>query len=403
LFAKQEARRRPYATKRIYGTLGIDESQKGLPDMEFMTELSPPEGLTKYRVMRLNDPIIGGLILQIVGVMKRLRWTLDGENTGFVMSQLNNLKGGVSELVGEIAEGFTYGFYLGELVWNTDGGDIVLVDIEPRYQPSLYAIDPNGYVEQRTTSGNAKIPYTKCLHHVILSENRNPYGLSPLRHLYKPYYYKISIEAAESIGADRDLSGLPVLKAPDEFDFTAADTESPHYDADVAATLSWAIDLVSNVRKDEQQGVVLPAGWELSLVRGENRSSLPTTEIINRYNTEMAMGLLEVFLSMASSSSRANMEIYLGNFLTACDSFASSIAASINTQVIKRICEYNGLAAAPRITFSPARTANLENLASFVARLVKQHVITPSDGLEKALLAIADLPLDEAGRRDFPD
>ena len=397
----------PYASQKVYGELGWDKQTAGLPDMEFMSELSPPEGLKRYRIMQYNDPIVGGLLIQIKGVMKRLRWSIEGPNADFVMKQLQELPRGLEGLLGEIAEGFTYGFFVGEMIWKVDNSTITLVDVEPRYQTTIQSIEPKGKIEQLTSDGTFKIPYQKCIHHVFFSESRNPYGVSLLRHLYKPYFYKVSIEAAEAIGVDRDLGGLPVLKAPEGFDFTAATSGSPNYDAKVAATLDWAVELVGKVRKDQQQGIVLPSGWEFTLVRGESRTSIPTTDIIGRLNTEMAIGVLENFLAMGafSSTNNANVEMHVSNFLTACDAYAKDIATTINYTAIRKICDYNNKKSYPRLDFSPARTSNLQDLASFVARLVANGVITPTKPLEKSLLEIADLPYDtnEANIKPLPE
>ena len=394
LFSK--AKTRQTVPSRQFGSPGYDEQLPGLPDLEFMSELSPPDGLDKFRRMERNEPIIGGLILGIKNVIKRVSIDFDGDNVEFVKSQLDAIPGGILSLVEDISSALTYGFYIGERVWKTDGGKVLLTDIVPLHQPTVNAINnEDGNVRQATSTGTYDVPYTKCIHHIFLREGRSPYGVSILRHVYKPYYYKISCEAAEATGADRDLTGLPVLQAPEGFDFTAADSSSPHYDENVAATLDWAVDVVSNVRKDNQQGLVIPAGWQFSLVRSDGQSSINTSDIIMRYNSEMAAALLESFLAGGASSltSKGNMEALIRIFLSACDAYIRAIEETINTQVIGKIAEYNGISA-PRVRFSTTNVADLSDLASFVARLVSNGIITPTVPMEKALLAIADLPYE---------
>jgi len=396
-FSKRTTKTSSNITRRVFGTPGYDEQQPGLPDLEFMDELSPPDGLDKFRVMERNEPIIGGLILSIKNVIKRVSIDVDGDNIDFVLSQLEGLDGGIVGVVEDISSAFTYGFYLGERVWAVEDGKVILKDVIPLHQPTINAINnSDGMVIQQASDGTHEIPYKKCVHHIFLKEGRSPYGVSLLRHLYKPYYYKVSCEAAEATGADRDLTGLPLLQAPEGFDFTAADESSPHYDPAVAATLDWAVDVVSNVRKDNQQGLVIPAGWQFSLVRSDGTSSINTSEIIQRYNSEMAAGLLESFLAAGASSltSKGNIEAMIRVFLSACDAYIRSIEETINNQIIAKICEYNNIAP-PRVRFSSTNVADLADVASFVARLVKTGVITPTIPMEKALLAIADLPYED--------
>lgn len=397
IFSRKTTSKDKNVSRRIYGSPGYDEQQSGLPDLEFMDDLSPPDGLDKFRVMERNEPIVGGLILSIKNVIKRVAIDIDGENVDFILPQLEALPGGITGLIEDITSAFTYGFYIGERVWTVEDGKVILKDVIPLHQPTISAINNSkGKVVQQATDGTHEIPYKKCVHHIFLKEGRSPYGISLLRHLYKPYYYKISCEAAEATGVDRDLTGLPLLQAPEGFDFTAADESSPHYDPAVAATLDWAVDVVGNVRKDNQQGLVIPAGWQFSLVRSDGTSSINTTDIIQRYNSEMAAGLLESFLAGGASSltSKGNIEAMIRVFLSACDAYIRSIEETINNQIIAKICEYNNITP-PQISFSSTNVADLADLASFVARLVKTGVITPTVPMEKALLAIADLPYED--------
>lgn len=385
----------PQSLSRTLGQLGYDEQREGLPDLEFLSELSPPEGLDRYYKMERNDPIVGGLMLHLKAIMHRLKWEVKGPNADFVLQQFNNLPGGIPALLFDIANAFTFGVYVGEEIWQAYDGKIYLVDIEPRFPSTLKSITKD-YVEQESSSHYAKIPYSKCLHHVFVQENRSPYGVSLLRHLYKPYYYKVSVEASESVGLDRDLTGLPKIQAPEGFNFDEADPSSPNYDPFVKATLDWAIDLVGKVRRDQQQGVVIPFGWTFDIIRGENRTSVPTSDIISRYNTEMAAGVLQNFLSLGAfaTTNNANTEVHIRNFTGICDSYGIAVAQSINQGVIKKMIDYNGLSGYPEITFYPVNSEKLADLASFVGRLVNQQVITPTTTLEKELLQIADLTYD---------
>lgn len=379
-----------YSTTRI-GSLGTGEGVKGVPDLEFMSELEPPEGLKKFDRMRMNDPVVGGLLLQLESVISRLRWTIEGPNSTFVKDQLLNISASLSTLFMEMASAFTFGFYVGEEIWTVENGEIRLVDIEPRYQSSIEGID-DGIVYQSCDSGNYEIPLSKCIHFVPITHNRSPFGRSIIRHLYKPYYYKVAIEASEASGIDRDLAGLPKMTAPEGFDFTAADSSSANYNSIVKDTLDWAVQLVGEVRKDEQQGVVLPHGWEFELIRG-SESRIDTSAIIGRYNNEMALGVLEGFLVLGAfaSTNNANVELHVSNFLASCDGFAGFMANTLN-KLVGKICRYNNKKNQPIIRFVPMRTHDLENLAAFLSRLVKNNIVTPTASIEEFILAIADLP-----------
>jgi hypothetical protein len=232
---------------------------------------------------------------------------------------------------------------------------------------------------------------------MFFTENRSPFGISILRHLYKPYYYKISTEATEAMGIDRDLAGLPMMTAPEGFDFTAADPDSPAFSEEVAVTLDWAVNIVSNIRKDQQQGIVKPHGWDFQILRGENRSEIPTTHIIGRYNTEMAMGVLANFISLGAfaTTNNANTQLHATNFISACESYASAIANTFNRQVITKICKYNGIKNQPKIKLRIPNYGELSNIGKFISDLVKAGAVIPTETLEKAMLELLNIDFEK--------
>lgn len=376
---------------------GIDDALKGYHSsvVEPLTELLAPTGLNIYTKMRKNDPIIGGMMLLFETAIQRSEYSLKGENASFVMEILDNMRTPFSQILGEIASALTYGFYLGEKIYAIRDGMVVLEDIEPRYQPSIVAIDDSdGLVQQQTTTGIFTMPYSKSLHVVPIQDSRSPFGISLLRTVYKPYYYKLSVEASEALAIDRDLGGLPVMQAPEGFDFLAADPSSPNYDANVAATLDWAVNLVTSVRRDQMMGVVIPAGWTLSIIRGENRATIPTNEIIARYNTEMTAAVLANFLSLGAfaSTNNSNVTVHVSNFVNACEAFIKVIAGAIKKQVIDPICTFNRISPSPTIEFTVKGQNNLRDIGTFVANLVDKGVIQPTKFIEDAMLALLNIP-----------
>jgi len=386
--------------RKIYGGLGIDDGMKGYHSstLEPMTELLAPTGLAVFNKMRKNDPVVGGIILLLESVIKRLDMSIYGDNADFVKNMLENMRTPFQQILAEIASAFTFGFYLGEKIWQYKDGIMSLIDIEPRYQTTLdYINNEQGLVGQTTAGGLYSIPYEKTLHVVFINDNRSPYGISILRHLYKPYYYKLSIEAAEALGIDRDLGGLPIMTAPEGFDFTAADSGSPNYDPNTAATLEWAIQLVSSVRRDQQQGVVKPFGWKFELARGENRSSVPTSDILARYNTEMAAGVIANFMALGAfaSTNNSNAQLHANNFIGACEAYARAITSCLQQQVVNQICKYNRIEEPPTISLAVRHHNSLKDIGSFLATLVDKGVIHATESIEKSILTLASLPYNE--------
>lgn len=372
------------APLKTYGT--IYSYQKLTND--FMPELQLQDGLAEYKKMSWNDPVAGGILLRLRAMLGSIKWKFDSD----VMSMKQ-----IRRLITEMTSSFTYGFYVGEILYGIDEkGQVMLLDVEPRAQTSIQNI-LDGVVYQWNVTG--QIPIGKCLHFTILDDNRWKFGRSLLRQAYKPYYYKKAIEATEAVGIDRDLAGLPILQAPEDFDFTAANPDSPNHNELAETTMDWAKDVVSGIRRDEQEGVVLPFGWNLSLLRGE-KSGFDTDKVIKRYNTEICVGLLEDFVAEGSfsASTRGTSELSIEIFKDSCESWAKEFEDAINEQVIQRVCEYNGVKDVPKLGHAPINSSNITDLASFVARLVSQGVIDPTPQLQNGLLDIAKLPEMKGGQ-----
>lgn len=63
--------------------------------------------------------------------------------------------------------------------------------------------------------------------------------------------------------------------------------------ADIVAGLE---TIVRNIRRDETEGVVLPAGYKLELLSSGGTRQFDTNAIVNRYDTRIAMTVLADFI-----------------------------------------------------------------------------------------------------------
>lgn len=221
-----------------------------------------------------------------------------------------------------------------------------------------------------------------------------------LRNAYRPWYFCKRIEEIEGIGIERDLAGLPVLQAPEDLDLWN--------DADEAArrAKSEAEIIVRSIRRDEQEGVLLPFGWELSLLASAGKRNFDTTQVVNRYQNVMAMTLLADFIilghnnrygSFALSSNKTHM------FAVALGGWLDSIAAVFNRYAIPRLLEVNGLdvSAPPILEFDDIELPDLDELGNYIYRLSQSGFqIFPNEPIERQLLRAASLPTEgvELGR-----
>jgi len=205
--------------------------------------------------------------------------------------------------------------------------------------------------------GLRTIPFEKAVLFRTKSRKNNPEGRSILRSAYRDWYFKKRIQEIEGIGIERDLAGLPVLTAP-----TGADVWSD--DEDMQATYARASDIVSAIRRDEIDGVVLPgppdetrAGWKLELLASTGKRSFDTSQVIERYDNRIAMSMMADFIllghqavgSFALSDNKTEL------FAVALGSYLDIICEAINTQVFPKLIGLNaehfkGITEVPEMT-----------------------------------------------------
>ena len=95
-------------------------------------------------------------------------------------------------------------------------------------------------------------------------------------------------------------------------------------------------NMVKSIRRDEMEGVVLPAGYELELLSSGGTRQFDTNAIINRYDTRIAMTVLAdfIFLGHSETGSWALSSDKTELFAMAIGAFLDMICETFNSQGI---------------------------------------------------------------------
>lgn len=213
------------------------------------------------------------------------------------------------------------------------------------------------------------------------------------------WYMKKNIENIEAIGVERDLAGLPIAWVPPEI-------LSPNASDKEKALLSAIRDLTVNVRRNAQEGMIMPMDYdengkprfEFKLLSTGGSRQFDTTGIINRYDQRIAMSALADFIllgqdkvgSFALASSKTNL------FSTAIGAFMDIIADVFNRYAVPRLFKLNDFTAIsgyPKIKHGDLGSVDLNELGNYVQKLSMSGLpLFPNPDLEKHLLEIAGLP-----------
>jgi len=333
-----------YNPNEELGATGLLQ-HSGIIQEDFLRELRGSRGYEKYNEMRMNNPTVAALLMAIEQSVRSVDWqivsdTEDDPRVELIEESLANMTKSLDDHISEALTMLPFGYSIFETVYERVGSKILWKKFGFRKQDTVYRwlMDKTGGIEgfeQQTKLGErAIIPIDKMILYRTRVEANNPEGRSILRPSYISYYFLKNIQQIEAVGIERDLAGLPVIKLPAGASTTGANSDS-----------SKAAKMVRNIRNDEQAGVVLPDGWELSLLSTGGSRMFDTNEIINRYKKDILMTVLGQFLmlGMDGVGSLALSGDQTDFFNMAVNGFARILADTFSKFAIPRLLVLNGL------------------------------------------------------------
>jgi hypothetical protein len=381
---------------------------------EYLNELSGDRWHVVLRKMQ-TDPIIDGVLLAIEMLIRQVAWTVapgegdDVDRVALIDRSLHVMRDPWPLILAEILSFLTWGWSVLEKTYrHAEDGTVSWDSWSIRAQDTFgawqfddlgtpIAFDQDAPPLYRTV----RIPLLKCLHFRTTARKGNPEGYSLLRNAYDPWYYATHIKKIEGIGVERDLAGLPVAYVPPELldETIRTPAEASVYEA--------IRKIVTNIRRDEQEGIVWPLAfdehgnprYELKLLSTGGTRQFDTDKIIQRYYSQIAMSMLADFImlghekvsSFALTSSKTSL------FSTALGAWLDVICAVVNAE-IPNLLRLNGMPITnpPKLTHSDIETLELGELGTYLDALTKAGFPLASgaggDVLYRHLLDQAGLP-----------
>lgn len=352
---------------------------------EFLPNLRWPQAGKVYQEMSDNDPVIGAILYLAEMLIRGTQWSVEPASTSnedeeaakFLESCMYDMEMSWSDLISEILSMFIYGFSFHEVVYKIrrgpnenspkykskySDGKIGWRNMPVRSQASLFGWVFKDYeavaFEQVIEPDYKKIviPLSRGLLFRTRISRNNPEGRSLLRNAYRPWFFKKHFEEIEGIGIERDLAGLPVLKAPDGLDLWNDD------DPQMVAVRVKAETLVANVRRDSEEGILIPYGWDIDLLTSKSSRQINIGDTIERYDKRIAVTMLSDIILLGDKS---------GSFALS-ETKQSMLAASLQAQLYNISDVFNNIAV-PKLF-----KVNNWNNADRLPKIVPGQIRTPS-------------------------
>jgi hypothetical protein len=408
---------------------------------EFLPQLQGRQAARVFREMKDNSSVIGSLVFAIDATMRRIEWRVDpADDSGKAAAAADFFDGCRDDMshtwpdfIIEMQSMLTYGYAPMEVTYKRcmgkkpkgldpnglplpdsqfDDGKLRWRKIALRGQDTVikWFFDANGAVsgmtQQPWQGPLIDIPIEKLLLFRPMSHKNNPEGRSILRSAYRSWYMAKRLEEMEAIVYER-MGGIPTIYIPNDILEAAAAG-----DVNAAAKLAAFKNIATNVRVDEQMGLVLPSDlWEgaagqnssASMYRFElvtpqhGRSTVDADKVITRYNVNMLASVMADFLQLGHESrgTQALSQNKTDMFFNALEGFLIAGSEVLNRFGIPRLGDLNGMDPKYYPSYAPdmPQRLDLDVLGNFVFRLSQAGMpLFPNEVLEEYLADAAGWP-----------
>ena len=418
------------AAKRFaqIGSTGL-ERYGGYVQEEFLYNLRMPTSTKVYQEMSSNDATIGALLFLFESMMKRLPWDVepggdklvDKTVANFVNENMHDMVHSWVDFINDVLSMFPYGWAWAEIVYKKrtsknskyDDGRIgwekLLVISQKSWNRWVYdENDPDKLIGIEQSVPNVRkeviIPYEKSLLFRTKTNRNNPEGVSLLRTAYRSWYFKKKIEEIEGIGIERDLAGLPVLKVPADLDIWNKEN------LEAVQTKAHLEKLISNIRRDKNEGVLIPDTYDFSLVSTGSSRQFDTNKIIDRYDMRIAMSVLSdlILMGHTNSGSFALAKEKKNLLAASLEAVADSIADVINTIAIPRLLNMNtfrGYTKYPKLRRGEIEVPDMTKLVDAMTKFSEMGMrFFPHEPTEKYIRNCFGLPpVTEKEKKEMED
>lgn len=399
----------------------------GYVDEEFLPQLRGPRAVKVFREMRDNDPVVGAVVFAVDMLLRQISWRTEPGSQSFedlraeqfLMDCMEDMSHTWEDLVSEILSMLTFGWSWHEVVYKRRVGDVRNPRFKSKFndgyigwrkmpirsQDTLveWVFDEDGGVQAMKQMAppdfkQVEIPIKKSLLFRPNIHKNNPEGRSILRNGYRPWYFKKRLEEIEGIGVERDLAGLPVAYIP-------AEMLSPSASDDDKKIAEMFKKMVRNVRRDEQEGLVLPMEhddegnerYRFELLNSGGTRQMNIDGAITRYEQRIAMTILADFILLGHEQvgSYALSVNKTGIFRTALNSWAQAIAEIFNRHELPRLFDLNGwqVENLPSIVPGEVDPPDLGELGQFIGQVTGAGMqLFPDPDLEDFVRDAAKLP-----------
>lgn len=380
-----------------------------------------------------NISIVAASVRYFLNILSEPKWSAEPaddsveaeELAEYVEDVINGMDSNWSQVVRRAAMFRFYGFSTQE--WTAvkrEDGRIGFADIESRPQHTIERWERNDTgkvigVWQRPPQSGLEIPIDrwKLIYLVDDMLTDSPEGMGWFRHLVEPATRLKEYLSLEQLGYDRDMSGIPVGRAPIT-DINQAVKNGKLSQASANSILSGLQNFVQTKIKKNNTGMVLDSKtyqattdggvtpsavpqWGIELLKGDPGAIQELGEAIHRLNLEMAriMGTEAILMGADGKGSLALSKDKSSNLYIQVNSTLNQMAQQMTKDVIEPLWALNGFdpKLKPSFKVEDVTFHSVEEMAQVLSDMASAGVVlAPDDDAVKELFTLMGLSAPEA-------
>jgi hypothetical protein len=413
-----------------YGTTGLMYIPPYVYE-EWLTELQYTRGVRMYKEMYTMDAIISSIFYAVEMSVRsvNLWWETAGASDEdlkalqFYEECWEDMSVNPQDLVSEILSMFIFGYHLAEIVYkkregphpedstidsNYDDGRVGWRKFATRAQETLlnWDFDVNGGVRGFRQLAPphfiiTEIPIEKLLLFRVKPRKSNPEGVSMLRGAYRTYMFKKLAEEIMMTGIERDLAGVPIIRAPGEI-ITGVDANSQ-------SMMTTLTRIVRNLKRNQDEGIVLPSNnyssadggglmYDVQLIGPQSQRQFDIVGIIQMFSKWIAMTMCADWLMLGQDAigSYALAQTKNDMFAMTISTILDSICQVFNSYAVPRLAQLNpdvNPETLPKLVHGDVNTALISDVGIFLNNVARGGVEIPNDvQFRNALWDMVGLP-----------
>lgn len=362
-----------------------------------------------------NISIIAASLRYTLNLISRPTWRFDPVNdtaeakaaAEFMEAVINDTSASWTRVIRRAGMYRYHGFGVHEWVAKRrEDGKIGIQSIESRPQHTIerWDIDENGGVlgvwqRDPQTARELYLPRQKLLYIVDDTLTDRPDGIGWFRHLVEPAHRLRSYLELEGIGFERDLSGIPIGRAPLEA-INQLVVEGKITEADKSRMMNQLTNFTEMKRKKSGTGLVLDSStyegksadgqsvsgvykWDMDLLTGKSESIEELDKAVHRLQYDMAliMGTESMLVGREGEGSRALSEDKSRNMYLTANATLADMAESVDRDLRDPIWVMNGLdeKLKPKAKVEDVSFKDVEQIARVLADMATAGAILAPD------------------------